>query len=96
VEALIEAAQALGQPVTEDLNTPNPLGITGSAYNIKQGLRQSVSVAYLDPARGRPNLAIRAETTASRLVIEDGRVVATDYAPDTGWLDPQEPVPASP
>jgi hypothetical protein len=29
-------------------------------------------------------------------VIEDGRVVATDYAPDTGWLDPQEPVPASP
>jgi choline dehydrogenase len=78
VEALIEAAQALGQPVTEDLNTPDAIGITGSAYNIKQGLRQSVAVAYLDPARGRPNLTILAETTACRLAIEGDRVVAVE------------------
>jgi choline dehydrogenase len=82
VEALIAAAQQLGQPVTEDLNTPNPLGITGSAYNIKQGLRQSVSVAYLDPARGRSNLTILPETTASRLEIEGDRITAVEVVGD--------------
>jgi hypothetical protein len=29
-------------------------------------------------------------------VIEDGRVVATDYAPDVGWLDPDLVLPPSP
>jgi choline dehydrogenase len=58
------------------------LGITGSAYNIKQGMRQSVAVAYLDPARGRPNLTIMAETTASRLVVEGDRIVGVEVLRD--------------
>jgi choline dehydrogenase len=82
VEALIEAARAHGQPVIEDLNTPNPQGVVGSAYNIKQGLRQSVAVAYLNPARDRPNLTIRADTTASRLVLEGDRIVAVEVIRD--------------
>lgn len=82
VEGLIAAAQAMGQPLCDDLNVPNPLGIVASAYAIKQGRRQSTSVAYLDPARGRPNLTILADTLACRLDIQGDRVVAVELKKD--------------
>jgi choline dehydrogenase len=82
VEGLLEAARALGLPVCADLNVPNPLGVAASAYNIKQGRRQSTSGAYLYPARGRPNLTIRSETRAARLEIDGDRVVAVEVLAD--------------
>ena len=82
VEGLIAAAQALGQPLCDDLNVPNPLGIAASAYNIRQERRQSTAVAYLDPARGRPNLEIRDWTTATRLVIDGDRVTGVELVRD--------------
>jgi choline dehydrogenase len=86
VEGLITAAQAMGLPLCDDLNVPNPLGIAASAYNIKGGRRQSTSVAYLDPARGRPNLTILADTAARRLVIEGDRVVAVELTDAAGEI----------
>ncbi len=74
VEALIEAAHALGLPSCPDLNVPEPFGICASPYNQVGGKRQSTVVAYLDPARDRANLEIRADTTATRLVLDGARV----------------------
>lgn len=82
VEGLIAAAQAMGQPLCDDLNVPNPLGIAASAYNIKRGKRQSTAVAYLDPARGRPNLTILDLAQVTRLVIEGDRVTAVELVRD--------------
>ena len=55
VRAFIDRAVEMGMDMCPDLNVPDPLGVCGSAYNIKDGVRQSTTVAYLDPARGRPN-----------------------------------------
>lgn len=74
VEALIRAAGDLGLPICHDLNVPEPFGVCASPYNIKEGRRQSSAVAYLDPARGRPNLTILADTTVARVLLDGTRV----------------------
>jgi choline dehydrogenase len=51
VKAFIDRAVSMGLPLCPDLNVPDPLGVCGSAYNIKDGIRQSTTVAYLDPVR---------------------------------------------
>ncbi|HEU0236803.1 MAG TPA: GMC family oxidoreductase N-terminal domain-containing protein [Candidatus Limnocylindrales bacterium] len=78
VEALIAAAEEMGLPRCDDLNVPEPFGICASPYNEVDGKRQSVAVAYLEPARGRPNLDILADTTATRLVLDGSRVTGIE------------------
>ena len=73
VSALIEAAGALGLPPCPDLNQPAPYGVCASPYAVKDGRRQSSAVAYLDPARGRPNLTVLSDTSAGRVLIDGGR-----------------------
>jgi choline dehydrogenase len=43
--------------------------------NIVDGVRWNAAFAYLDPARGRPNLTILAETLADRVLLERERAV---------------------
>jgi choline dehydrogenase len=43
--------------------------------NIVDGVRWHTGFAYLDPARGRENLAILADTLVDRVVLEDGRAM---------------------
>jgi choline dehydrogenase len=43
------------------VNVPDPYGVCLAPYNIKSGKRQSTVVAYLEPARTRPNLTVIAE-----------------------------------
>jgi choline dehydrogenase len=78
VSGLIEAATDLGLPRCPDLNVPEPLGVCASPYNIRDGRRMSVAVGYLDPARGRPNLTIRADTLVRRLLVDGNRVVGVE------------------
>lgn len=78
VRALVEAADDLGLPPCDDLNGPAPFGTCSSPYNVMDGVRQSTSVAYLDPARARPNLTIRSDTTAARLRVSAGRVTGVE------------------
>jgi choline dehydrogenase len=82
VQAFVEAAAASGLPYCHDLNIPQPYGICASPYAIRDGLRQSSRVGYLDPARGRPNLTIRAEATAASLELDGDRVRAVHYVQD--------------
>ena len=79
VGAFIERAQAMGLPICPDLNVPEPYGICGSAYNIKDGKRQSTTVAYLNPARGRANLRIVDEAVVTHLDVADGFVRGVTY-----------------
>lgn len=84
VAALIEAAGDLGLPLCPDLNVPDPVGVCASPYNIRDGRRQSTAVAYLDPARSRPNLTVMADTTVARVVVEDGAVRGVEILGDAG------------
>jgi choline dehydrogenase len=78
IRALIAAAADAGLPVCHDLNVPEPVGVCASPYNVADGRRQSTAVAYLDPARGRPNLTIRPDTTVVRVLLEGGRACGVE------------------
>ncbi len=79
VQAFIDRAVSMGLPICPDLNVPDPFGVCGSAYNVKDGVRQSTVVAYLDPARGRPNLDIVAGAPVQELRFAGGRVAEVVY-----------------
>lgn len=79
VQAFIDRAVAMGMPMCPDLNVPEPYGVCGSAYNVKDGLRQSTSVAYLDPARSRPNLRIISEATVHEVLSQGRRATGVRY-----------------
>jgi choline dehydrogenase len=51
------------------------LNATTGPYNIREGVRWNAAFAYLEPARGRPNLTIRAGTHAERVVFRDERAI---------------------
>jgi choline dehydrogenase len=78
VRALMEAAEVFGLPRCDDLNVPEPFGVCASPYNVRDGRRLSTAVAWLDPARSRRNLTIRAETTGRRLLLAGPRVVGVE------------------
>lgn len=78
VQALLAAARDLGIPLCPDLNVPEPYGVCASPYAIRDGVRQSTAVAYLEAARGRRNLEIRSDTTARRLLVDGRRVVGVE------------------
>lgn len=78
VRALIEAAGELGLPPCPDLNVPEPMGVCASPYAIAAGVRQSTAAAYLDPARGRPNLTVLGDALATRLLLEGTRATGIE------------------
>lgn len=79
VEAFIERAQDMGLPPCADLNGPEPFGVCESPYNIKDGKRQSATVAYLGMARGRPNLHVEAEALALSIQLAGHRAQGVVY-----------------
>jgi len=49
------------------------LDVATGPWNIRDGVRWNAAFAYLEPARARPNLTIRANAQAERVVVEGGR-----------------------
>jgi choline dehydrogenase len=82
VAAAIQRAMDMGLPPCPDINGPDPLGVCPSPYAIKDGRRQSTTIAYLDPARDRPNLTIVDEAPVHRLQVDGSRVTGVVYAKD--------------
>lgn len=69
----LEAARQAGHRPTDDFNGANPEGIARLEYTIAAGRRASTARAFLDPAMGRANLAVRTRAQVARLLIEQGR-----------------------
>lgn len=82
VRAFIDRAHSMGLPFCPDLNVPEPFGVCASPYNIKNGRRQSTTVAYLEMARGRPNLEIVAEALVLSLEVKGRRAERVLYRKD--------------
>lgn len=82
VQAFIDRARAMGLPMCPDLNVPDPYGVCASPYAIKDGYRQSTTVAYLDLARGRTNLTVIGEAPVLALDISRNRVNGLTYRKD--------------
>lgn len=81
-----EVCLELGYPECPDFNAPDAVGIGPVPFNKRDGLRLSTAVAYLAPARSRPNLTILASACARRIVFRAMRAVAVEVATESGHL----------
>lgn len=75
----VEAAVAAGYPRTPDFNGAEQTGV--GLYRVAQrnGERCSNAVAYLQPARARPNLTVITDAPATRIEFAGRRAAAVHY-----------------
>ena len=78
--AFLEATVALGDGRVEDHNRPGAVGVGKIPANAIDGQRVSNARAYLDAARGRPNLVVRPRALVDRVVLRDGRAAGVRLA----------------
>jgi len=79
-DAFIEGAQTIGIPRNPDYNGPVQEGISYVQRTAYRGRRVSTATAYLKPARGRPNLSVRTNAHATRILLEGARAAGVEYA----------------
>ena len=84
-QAFVAATGELGRLTPDfDYNGPKQAG-SGFFYQTirtPENERCSTAVAYLRPVLDRPNLTVLTRAQATRLVVEDGRVVGAEYVRD--------------
>jgi choline dehydrogenase len=78
-EGFIGAAKELGVPHIPDFNTGDQEGVGYYQLTTRKGLRCSTAVAYLNPAKRRPNLTIEAQAQAEKILFEGTRAVGVQY-----------------
>ena len=78
--AFFEVCRRLGFPEVADHNHPEASGVGPFPQNRRGRLRLSTAIAYLLPARQRPNLTIRPQCLVSRVLFEGQRAVGIEVA----------------
>jgi choline dehydrogenase len=71
--AFLDAAQAAGHFLVDPDDLATPVGVGPYPANVVDGSRWNAAFAYLDPARGRPNLSIVADTLVDRVLFDGSR-----------------------
>jgi choline dehydrogenase-like flavoprotein len=80
VDTMIEAAQQAGHEHNPDFNGARQEGVGRFQLTQRDGLRCSCSVAYLNPAKSRPNLTIVPNAMANRILFEGDRAVGVEIS----------------
>ena len=80
----VKAAREAGYAVTPDVNGYRQEGFGRMDRTIHKGRRWSTANAYLKPAMGRPNLAVRTQALTTRIVFDGRRAVGVAYRPGGG------------
>lgn len=83
-DAWVAAAQAAGYPFNPDYNGATQEGVGYFQLTAKNGRRCSSAVAFLNPARTRPNLSIVTGAAASRIVFDGSRAAGVAYRDRSG------------
>lgn len=83
-DAWVAAAQAAGYPFNPDYNGETQEGVGYFQLTTRNGRRCSSAVAFLNPARSRPNLTIITNALVHRVTIEDGRATGVVYSGKSG------------
>ncbi len=79
MEAIIRGAQEIGVPRNDDFNSGDQEGVGYYQLFTRNGWRNSSAVAYLNPAKSRPNLKIETDAQATGLIMEGRRAVGVRY-----------------
>jgi choline dehydrogenase len=80
--AFLAAAQEAGIEPAADHNAGEPEGAALVQVSQRRGRRWSVADGYLRPALGRPNLDVRTDAQATRVVVAGGRAVGVAWGDD--------------
>lgn len=83
-ERFFAACAESGHAECPDLNGEVDVGFGLVPRNVDGRGRVSAAVAYLDPARARPNLSIRGDSTVRRVVVRDGVAVGVEVVGPDG------------
>ncbi|MDT3395137.1 GMC family oxidoreductase N-terminal domain-containing protein [Streptomyces sp. B1866] len=88
MDAFVKAARQAGLPYNEDFNGPRQEGVGYYQLTQRAGLRCSAAVAYLHPARDRPNLDVITGALCHRVLFEGDRAagVVIERAHETAEL----------
>ncbi len=83
--AFAEACKELGFPIAHDHNHPEATGIGLGPFNLRNdNVRVSTAIAYLLPARGRPNLSIRSDCLVDRVLFDGNRAIGVELESHDG------------
>lgn len=77
-EAFFKAAGQLGIPRNPDMAGERQDGVGYYQLNQRNVRRSSASIAFLNPARHRPNLTVHTRAQVLRVVTEAGRAIGVD------------------
>lgn len=77
-DAVIEAGKAMGLP-HRDVNGEDQEGVAYYQLTVKNGRRCSAAVAYLNPAKKRPNLQIETKALAARVLFNGKTATGVEY-----------------
>ena len=75
----MEAGRQAGYAITDDVNGYRQEGFGRMDRTIHKGRRWSAANAYLKPAMGRPNLAVRTRVVTTRVVFEGRRATGVAF-----------------
>ena len=78
-ERFVAAGVELGLPRNPDFNGAGQEGVGLYQVTQRSGRRVSAADAYLRPASRRPNLTVRTNALARRVVVVKGRAVGVEY-----------------
>lgn len=79
-KALFKAGEAMGLALKHDVNTPDDMEAIGPApRTVYKGRRQSSAVAFLRPARKRPNLRIFPGAVVDRVLFDGKRATGVEF-----------------
>jgi len=78
-KAWVEAGQQFGLPLNGDFNGATNFGVGAYQLTLKNGWRSSSAVAFLRPARGRPNLTVSTESFLSRVMFDGTTAVGAEW-----------------
>lgn len=79
-EAFVEAGRQAGFRYSDDLNGGDQEGIGPCDSTLDDGIRSSVSRAFIAPIRSRPNLKVITGAMATRILFRGSRAVGVEYA----------------
>jgi choline dehydrogenase len=78
--AFVQGCIEIGMPYNPDFNSGRQEGAALYQTTIRDGRRCSAAVAYLRPARRRPNLTVKTRASITRIIIERGKAVGVEVA----------------
>ena len=86
-DAWVKSAEASGYKFNNDYNGAQQEGVGYFQITTRNGRRCSAAVAYLNPARGRPNLKIITRAQATKLNFFDGKAGGISYRDGSGAVN---------